>query len=111
MGRIISESPLPATQAVFNIGSYWCYQIPTPEVSLVVLSPQGRHSATYTEHMPNERTAYSDATNRPWESSHNRPPRQGPDAAHPFRLPATLDVGTDTVGTRTPNPPLTDQRL
>ena len=34
--------------------SYWCYQIPTPGVSLGVLSPQGRHSATYTEHMPNE---------------------------------------------------------
>ena len=33
------------------VESYWCYQIPTPEVSLGVLSPQGRHSATYTEHM------------------------------------------------------------
>ena len=32
--------------------SYWCYQIPTPGVSLGVISPQGRHSTTYTEQIP-----------------------------------------------------------
>ena len=72
----------------------------TPGVSLGVFSLQERHNATYNEHMPmNElHTAICKHCN---QLAHgklhvNRPPRQGPNAAHPFRLPATLDVGTDT---------------
>ena len=36
-----------------------------PGVSLGVFSLQERHNATYNEHMPNEWTAYSDATSLP----------------------------------------------
>ena len=69
----------------------------TPGVSLDVFSLRERHNAIYNEHMPmNElHTAICD------QLAHgklhvNRPPRQGPNAAHPFHLPANLDVGTDT---------------
>ena len=69
----------------------------TPGVSLDVFSLRERHNAIYNEHMPmNElHTAICD------QLAHgklhvNRPPQQGPNAAHPFCLLATLDVGTDT---------------
>ena len=32
----------------------------------------------------------------PWKAPCKHTPQQGPNAAHPFCLPATLDVGTDT---------------
>ena len=57
--------------------------ISTPGVSLGVLSPQGTHSTTYTEHMNKLHTAMQPAC--PGKFSY-RPPWQGPDAAPTFRL-------------------------
>ena len=62
--------------------SYWCYQIPTPGVSLGVLSPQGRQSPTFTEHMPNEWTAYSDATILPRKVSFQTPTKGSSHSPH-----------------------------
>ena len=83
----------------------------TPGVSLGVFSLRERHNATYNEHMPmNERHTAICNQLAHGKLHVNRPPRQGPNAAHPFHLPANLDVGNrHKVGTRTPNPPLTDQ--
>ena len=83
-----------------------------PGVSLGVFSLRERHNATYNEHMPMNELHTAICNQLAHGKLHlNRSPRQGPNAAHPFRLPATLDVGTDTVGTQIPNPPLTDQHL
>ena len=69
----------------------------TPGVSLGVFSLQERHNATYNEHMPMNELHTAICNQLAHGKLHvNRPPRQGPNAAHPFRLPATLDVGTDT---------------
>ena len=68
-----------------------------PGVSLGVFSLQERHNATYNEHMPMNELHTAICNQLAHGKLHvNRPPRQGPNAAHPFRLPATLDVGTDT---------------
>ena len=81
-----------------------------PGVSLGVFCLRETHSATYNEHMPMNELHTAICNQLAHGKLHvNRPPRQGPNAAHPFHLPANLDVGTDKVGTRTPNPPLTDQ--
>ena len=80
-----------------------CIQIPEsllvlpPGVSLGVFSLRERHNATYNEHMPMNELHTAICNQLAHGKLHvNRPPRQGPNAAHPFRLPATLDVGTDT---------------
>ena len=59
----------------------------TPGVSLGVLSPQGRHSATYNEHMPMKELYTAMWPACPGKFPY-RPPRQGPDAAPTFRLTA-----------------------
>ena len=87
MGRIISESPRPATQAVFNIESYWCYQIPTPGVSLGVLSPQGRHSATYTEHMSMNKLYIGMQPAGPWKAPCEQTPMTGSKRSPPVSPP------------------------
>ena len=68
-----------------------------PGVSLGVFSLRERHNATYNEHMPMNELHTAICNQLAHGKLHvNRPPRQGPNAAHPFCLPATLDVGTDT---------------
>ena len=81
-----------------------------PGVSLGVFPLREIHNATYNEHMPMNELHTAICNQLAHGKLHvNRPPRQGPNAAHPFHLPANLDVGINTVGTRTPNPLLTDQ--
>ena len=66
-------------------------------VSLGVFSLRERHNATYNEHMPMNELHTAICNQLAHGKLHvNRPPRQGPNAAHPFHLPANLDVGTDT---------------
>ena len=59
----------------------------TQGVCLCVLSPQGRHSANYNEHMPMKELHRAIQPDYPGKFPY-RPRRQGPDAAPMFRLTA-----------------------
>merc|ERR1712240_893306 len=88
-------SPHPAPEAVFKYRE--SLLVLTPGVSLDVFSLRERLNAIYNEHMPMNELHAAICDQLAHGKLHvNRPPGQGPNAAHPFRLPATLDVGTDT---------------
>ena len=69
--------------------SFLEFKVITPGVSLGVLSPQGRHSATYNEHMPMKElhTVMQPACQGKFPY---RPLQKGSDAALMFHLQSTL---------------------
>ena len=84
------------------------FPIPTPEISLGVLSPQKRHTSTYTKHMPIKELHTAMQPACPGKFPYRRS-QQGLGTVPMLHLLATLCVGTDIAGTQTPNPLLTDQ--
>ena len=89
-----ASSPLSSSLAVFK---YESLLVLPPGVSLGVFSLRERHNATYNEHMPMNELHTAICNQLAHGKLHvNRPPQQGPNAAHPFHLLANLDVGTDT---------------
>ena len=99
----------PSSCSCFNIYVESLLVLP-PSVSLGVLYLQEIHITNYNEHISMNKlhTAMQPACCR---KCRYKSPQQNPDAALPFCLPATLEVGTNILGTQTTNSLLTDQHL
>ena len=100
--------PRPSSYRAVN--SYREFLVFYHQVSLGMFSPQGRHNATYTEHMPMNELHIALQLGGPWKAPCEQTPTTGSKRSPPVSPPGYFGCWYQhKLGTQTPNPPLTDQ--